>query len=94
MKKLIILILLLFVGAKIEANPWQKKTHHQTIKKMSRRQVRKAQIGYTLYERNPRTGKVEKNMNRPWSTVRKPNSYNAFHNNKKSTRKPLFNGTK
>ena len=87
-------MLLIFAATQIEANPWHKRTPHKTITKMTRSQVRKAQIGYTLYERNPRTGKVEKNMNRPWSTVRKPNSYNAFHNNKKSTRKPIFNGTR
>ncbi len=91
MKKLIILILLLFVGAQIEANPWHNRTQHQKIKKMSRREVREAQIGRTLYERNPRTGKIEKNMRISWSTVKKPTTYNAFHNNKKSTRKPIFN---
>lgn len=95
MKKLIILLMLIIASPVVtSANPWHKKTSNKTIKKMTRSQVRKAQIGYTLYERNQRTGKVEKNMNRPWSTVRKPTSYNAFHNNKKSTRKPLFNGTK
>jgi len=91
MKKLIVLLMILLAAPVMETtgNPWHTKTNHKTIKKMTRKQVRKAQVGYTLYERNPRTGKVEKNMNRPWSTVKKPTSYNAFHNNKKCNRKPL-----
>jgi len=94
MKKLILVMVMIFAVQQIEANPWQQKTKHKTIKRMTRAQVRKAQIGYTLYERNPKTDKIEKNMNRPWSTVKKPTTYNAFHNNKKTNRNPIFNGKK
>jgi hypothetical protein len=85
MKKLIVLLMFLLAAPVMEVagNPWHTKTSHKPIKKMTRKQVRKAQVGYTLYERNPRTGKVEKNMNRPWSTLKKPTSYNAFHHKKK-----------
>jgi hypothetical protein len=93
MKKLITgLLFILAVSISASANPWHEKTKHKTVKRMKPSQIRKIQIGYTMYERNPATHKVEKNLNRPWSTVKRPTSYNAFHNNKKDKRNPMFYG--
>lgn len=90
MKSIIIMLLLLFAAPTIEtsANPWHIKTKHKTIKRMTRKQVRQAQIGRTLYER--RNGKVHKNSGHKWCTVKRPTTYNAFANNAKSKRKALF----
>lgn len=75
--KLIIIALLFALTA--GANPWHTKTKHKPVKKMTRHQVRQAQVGRTLYYRCDRSGKVEKNLRTPWSTPKKPTSYNEWH---------------
>ena len=61
MKAFILLLLLLMAAPQIQANPWHVKTKHKTIKVMTKRQIRNAQKGKTLYVRHPKTGKVVKN---------------------------------
>lgn len=62
----------------VAANPWYVHTKHKPIKRMTRKEVHYSQIGRPLYERV--NGKVVKNLRTPWSTVKKPTNYNAFHN--------------
>lgn len=72
MKKLIVLLIVLLVAApvaEIFAQPFAGHTRHKPIKRMTRRQVRDAQQGRTLYFRYK--GKVEKRAWRPTTSVAK-----------------------
>ena len=66
-KKLLLLITVVILSSisiesKAQCFPFEGKTRHKTIKKMSKRQVRDAQHGKTMYYRNKR-GEVVKRKN-------------------------------
>lgn len=60
MKKLIIILVLLMAGSTVDAQPFAGRTKHKTVKKLSKRQIKKIAKGKSLYKW--KNGKIRKNL--------------------------------
>lgn len=70
MKKLTLLVILAVIALVADGQPFYRRTEHKPIQKMTRRDVRKAQIGVDMYIRE--NGKVYRNSGVEWTVFRKP----------------------
>lgn len=60
----------------LSAQPFFERTKHKPIKRMTRREVKEAVIGRTLYERCGND--VIRNARTPWGTIKKPKHHRPY----------------
>jgi hypothetical protein len=68
--RLFLTIILIFTAVLVSGQEFSRTTKHKPIKRMSRSDVRKAQIGVDLYERVGAI--VYRNSGRAWTKARMP----------------------